>query len=76
MRRSRAEARRQRTRERLLKRKAAVEEEETDSNELPELIPFHDCVDNGCVTEDSDDEDQAPLPSTTVGQLNVTVTVK
>ena len=77
MRRSRAEARRQRTKERLLKRKAAYEEEEeTDSDELPELVPFHDCEDNGCVTEDTDEDDQPPQSSATVGRLNVTVNVK
>ena len=75
----RAEARRVRLRERAMKRKNVVaEEEETESDELPELVPYHDCEQNGCVSEDSsDDENKPPPPSqnATVGHLNVVVNV-
>ena len=75
----RAEARRQRIRERAQKRKpVVVEEEDTESDELPELVPYHDCDQNGCVSEDSSDEDNKPPPSSqnaTVGHLNVVVNV-
>ena len=70
----RAEARRQRVRERLQKRKAVVaEEEETESDELPELVPYHDCDQNGCVSDDSSDDENKTPPS--AQNINVVVNV-